>query len=105
LFSRGHTLPAGNEKQELDGSNSVNEKGDLFPLLDELIDGWCERRALNPLRHILSVYPFSTGLSDEWHKLDDALQDIRAYCLDELGVGEKEKLNQAVLHVQKVFEE
>ena len=82
----------------------MNEEDDLFPLLNGLVDGWCERRALNPLRHILSAYPLSMGLSDEWHKLDDALKDIRALCRDELGVGEKEKLNQAILHVQKVLE-
>jgi hypothetical protein len=87
----------------LDGSNVVNEKDDLFPLLDNLLDGWCERRALNPLRHILSAYRLSMGLSDEWHKLDEALKDIRALSKDELGVEEKEKLNQAILLVQNVL--
>jgi hypothetical protein len=88
----------------LDGSNNVNEKDDLFLLLDDLIDGWCERRALNPLRHILSAYPLSMGLSDEWHKLDEALKDTRALCKDELGVDEKEKLNRAILLVQSVLD-
>lgn len=82
----------------------MNEKDDLFPLLDDLVDGWCERRALSPLHYILSVYPLSTGLSDEWHKLDEALKDIRALCKDELGVEEKEKLSRAVLLVQNVLD-
>jgi len=82
----------------------VNEKDGLFRLLDDLIDGWCERRALNPLRHILSVYPLSSGLSDEWHKLDEALKDVRALSKDELGVEEKERLNRAVLLVQDVLD-
>lgn len=87
----------------MDGSNDVNEKDDLFPLLDVLVDGWCERRALNPLRHILSAYPLSMGLSDEWHKLDEALKDIRALCKDELEVEENEKLNRATLLVQNIL--
>ncbi|HKO96600.1 MAG TPA: hypothetical protein VJU86_06400 [Pyrinomonadaceae bacterium] len=81
----------------------MNEKDDLFPLLDDLVGRWCERRALNPLRHILPVYPLSTGLSDEWHKLDETLKDIRALCKDELGAEEKEKLNQVILLVQNVL--
>lgn len=87
----------------MDGSNDVNEKDDLFPLLDDLVDGWCEGRALNPLRHLLSAYPLSTGLNDEWHKLDEALKDIRALCRDELGIEEKEKLNRAIVHVQNIL--
>jgi hypothetical protein len=87
----------------LDGSNNVT-KEDLFPLLNGLVDGWCERRALNPLRHILSAYPLSNGLSDEWHKLYDALGDIRTLCREELEPEEKEKLNRAILHVQKVLD-
>lgn len=60
--------------------------------------------ALNPLRYILPAYPISMGLSDEWHKLEYALKDIRAMYRDELGPEEKEKLNRAILQVQKVVE-
>ena len=82
----------------------MNEEDDLFLLLNGLVDGWCERRALNPLRHILAAYPLSMGLSDDWHKLDHALKDIRALCKDELGVEEKEKVNRAILQVQTVLD-
>ena len=39
---------------------------ELFPLLDQLIDGWCERRALRELRLILAGYPMPNMLTDGW---------------------------------------
>jgi hypothetical protein len=97
-------LIASQLKASLDGSNDVNEEDDLFSLLNGLVDSWRERRALNPLRHILAAYPLSMGLSDEWHHLDNALKDVRALCKDELEGEEKEKLNRAILHVQSVLD-
>ncbi len=34
-------------------------------LMAELVDGWCERRALRPLRTILAGYLRVSGLTDE----------------------------------------
>ena len=47
-------------------------------LLKQLIDGWCERRALRPLRVILHCYPLASGLTDEWATLATGLKTIRA---------------------------
>jgi hypothetical protein len=42
-----------------------------------LIDAWCERRCLSPLRQILNGWP-SNGLTDGAYELLDALQLARA---------------------------
>lgn len=52
--------------------------------IDRLIDGWCERRKLTPLRHILRAYPMATGLTDEWEELRTALRHIRTSCEEDL---------------------
>ena len=52
--------------------------------VDLLIDGWCERRKLRPLRYILRAYPLASGLTDEWEELRAALRHIRASCRDDL---------------------
>lgn len=82
----------------------MNEGTNLFSILDGLVDGWCERRALKPLRYILQAYPLAGGLGDEWQQLYDALRDIRALCRDELDAEEKERLNQAIVAVQNALD-
>jgi len=52
--------------------------------VEGLIDGWCERRKLRPLRHILCAYPLASGLTDEWEELRAALRNICASCRDDL---------------------
>ena len=66
-------------------------------------DGWCERRALKPLRFILQAYPLASGLTDEWGQLHNALRDIRALNEDELNAREKERLNQAIVGAEKIL--
>jgi len=82
---------------------SVSNEANFFTLLDGLIDGWCERRALNLLRHILPAYPLASGLTNEWHRLYDALRDIRALCADELDAEESQRLNRVIAGVQDVL--
>jgi hypothetical protein len=55
----------------------MNPNSELFALLDGLVDGWCERRALRPLRILLRAYPMESPLSDSWHELRGALRDLR----------------------------
>jgi hypothetical protein len=47
----------------------MNSNAELFALIDGLVDGWCERRSLSPLRILLPVYPMVSTLSDSWHEL------------------------------------
>jgi hypothetical protein len=46
-------------------------------LMAQLIDSWCERRALGPLREILKCYPRVSGLTDEWGDLASCFKTIR----------------------------
>ena len=50
---------------------------ELPELLKRLVEGWCDRRALSPLRCILAAYPMINGTSDEWHELYRALRNVR----------------------------
>ena len=50
----------------------------LFELLDGLIDGWCERRALVPLRRLLPAYPPPPLHTDQWIALFDGVRATRA---------------------------
>jgi hypothetical protein len=68
----------------------MNASSELFAILDGLVDGWCERRALSPLRILLRVYPMASPLSDSWHELRGALRDLR--CLREPDISESEAL-------------
>lgn len=77
---------------------------DILNNLWNLVDGWCERRALNPLRHLLPAYPPPNGTSDEWYELHDALKDIRASCGEQLTEEEKKTLNNVIVAIQKTLD-
>jgi len=46
-------------------------------LLRPLIDGWCERRELRPLAVLLPAYLAFNGLTDGWHSLWNAVNNLR----------------------------
>ena len=46
----------------------------------ELFDVWCETRAARPLRHLLCACPLTSGLTDDWGALHEALLALRAGC-------------------------
>ena len=54
----------------------------ILEQVGQLVDAWCERRALKPLRHVLAGFPLSNGLTDDWAGLLTALQNVRAFCRD-----------------------
>lgn len=62
-------------------------------LLRQLIDRWCERRALRPLRAILPCYPLVSGLTDEWMSLATSLKIIRVQFATDLVA---EELDQVI---------
>jgi hypothetical protein len=43
-----------------------------------LIDRWCERRELEPLRRLLNGRASINGLTDGWNEMRDELRTIRA---------------------------
>ena len=50
---------------------------ELFQHLDRFADSLCERRALKPLRYLLSGYPLTSPHTDGWFALLDALKDVK----------------------------
>ena len=82
----------------------MNEEPNLSRILDDLIEGWTERGALDPLGHLLLVYPLERALAEEWHQLDEALQRIRDECRSELDEEELRMLNQAMEIVRRVID-
>lgn len=48
----------------------------FFADLRNLIDGWCERRCLQPLSIVLPAYSSFNGMTDGWGELLKALQAL-----------------------------
>ena len=60
--------------------------------LGQLIDGWCERRALKPLRAILPYYPLPNGFTEDWALLAKSLKTIRVQFANDLALGELDQV-------------
>jgi len=56
----------------------------LCQKLDWLIDQWCERRALRPLRFLLAAYPGALVHTDQFGDLLEKLRDVKGLCRNEL---------------------
>jgi hypothetical protein len=67
----------------------------LFGLLDGLIDRWCERRALKPLRLVLAGYPPAPALTDEWADLYAAIRNLKGLPADALTPEERAGVAEA----------
>jgi hypothetical protein len=68
---------------------------DIPKILDTLIDGWCERRAIRPLKYLLRAYPGPLAHTDQKFELLDALKDVKGLCRDDLTPEERQLLNEA----------
>ncbi len=68
---------------------------DIVKILDTLIDGWCERRAIRPLQYLLRAYPGPLAHTDQKYELLDALKDVKGLCRDDLTSEERQLLNEA----------
>jgi hypothetical protein len=71
--------------------------------VEQLVDGWCDRRSLRALREILSGWPLSSGLTDDWGNLLDALEKVRAFARDELTENEARVVEDLIHDVQRVI--
>lgn len=69
---------------------------DLIKNLDSLIDGWCERRAIKPLRLLLRSYPGSLAHTDQFANLLDALKDVKGLARQELTSEELTKVISSI---------
>lgn len=77
---------------------------DVSQILDPLIDAWCERRALRPLRYLLGAYPRPQWLTDDCFQLLEALKDTRGLCHDSLPSDERAALTKAMILLQDALE-
>jgi hypothetical protein len=60
----------------------------LNQTLDGLVEQWCERRALRPLKYVLPVYPGSLAHTDQLGDLLEALRDVKGLCREDLSQNE-----------------
>ncbi|HUP50484.1 MAG TPA: hypothetical protein VNA04_17045 [Thermoanaerobaculia bacterium] len=85
-------------------SIDVTDRAKLFPTLDELIDGWCARRALRPLRILLPVYPLVSPLTDDIADLHEALRDLENL-RDGLSPDERSRVTYARRIAQSILDD
>ena len=71
--------------------------------LDWLIDHWCERRALNPLRYLLSAYPGVLAHTDQFGFLLERLRDVKGLCRSELTPEELTHVIAAINEIEDVM--
>jgi hypothetical protein len=70
-------------------------------ILDGLINEWCERRALRPLRYLLDAYGGALAQTDLQFELVEALKKVNALCRDDLTQEERRLIRK----VHDFFEE
>lgn len=80
----------------------MNNIHEIVSKIDELINSWCGRRALKPLRFILESYPLGSGLTDEWFAVLESLKNIKGLCGSELTNEEKKLLVELVKSVEDI---
>lgn len=76
---------------------------EIIEEVDRLVGTWCDRRCLRALRAILSGWPLSSGLTDDWGNLLDALEKVRAFARDELTETEAGAVEDLIHEVQQVL--
>jgi len=79
-------------------------RADALPYIERLIDAWCERRAIGPLRWILSgAYP---GLyhTDQWLTVSTRLRPLRDFAMSSSRQKRKDWLRAALGILQEIFE-
>ena len=80
-----------------------NEAQDFQAIIKNLVDAWCERRALIPLSILLPVWLGFSGLTDSWHDLRNALRHTRAMAREIMTEAEKERLGRAIAIMDKAL--
>ena len=79
----------------------VENAEEVAKAMKGLLDGWCERRCLRALRHILQGWPLTSGLTDDWGQLLDGLKDVWAFAKDELTEEERKMMDRLIAVVSK----
>ena len=61
-------------------------------IMAQLVESWCDRRALRLLRQLLMCYPRGSGLTDEWEDLATCFKTIRMQYGNDLAGQELEQI-------------
>ena len=77
----------------------------LCQKLDWLIDQWSERRALHPLRFLLSAYPGVLAHTDQFGDLLERLRDVKGLCRSELTAEELTYVISAINELEDFMKE
>jgi hypothetical protein len=77
----------------------------FFDALKNLIDAWCDRRAIRPLAKILGAYLGFNGLTDGWAELATGLKGIRALDRDQLTPSEQSAVDDLIRATDKAIYE
>jgi hypothetical protein len=70
--------------------------------VERLVFAWCDRRCFRALRAILQGWPLTSGLTDDWGALLDALERVRAFAGDELADSERPVVEDLIHEVEKI---
>ncbi len=80
---------------------AVLENVNLY--VEALIDYWCEKRSLEPLRHILAVWPHN-GLTDGVSDLRKGLEGVRALGRGDLTEPEEVRVGQVLNLLDRILQ-
>jgi hypothetical protein len=72
--------------------------------VEKLVGAWCDRRSLRALREILSAWPLTSGLTDDWGSFLAALERVRAFARDDLSEDERVAVEDLIHDVQQVID-
>jgi hypothetical protein len=64
--------------------------------LDSLIEQWCERKALKPLKYLLPVYPGPLIHADQFGDLLEALRNVKGLCRNDLKQSELDRVISSI---------
>jgi hypothetical protein len=81
----------------------INDNKQLFSSIQRLVEAWCDRRCLGALRRILQGYPLTSPLTDGWQELLTALQDVRAFAVNELTPDERNMVDDCIRTVENAL--
>jgi hypothetical protein len=81
------------------------EARDAFAVIEQLVERWCDRRALTLLRQLLPVYPLHTPHTDGWFDLYRGLKDVQVFSKSELPAEEQEMLRTAMSSIARALDQ
>ena len=82
----------------------VESAEELEAIVEELVDHWCERRALRPLRQILAGWPSPLRLTDDFAELRAALRNVVGVARADLTAEEVETIQLAVASIDAAIQ-